>query len=65
MCGAGLGWEAQRVGGALVQIRKEPLGQPDPAREHARPNRRRAQYRRRRAKPPLACGCDRNIGHTA
>ncbi len=37
MCGAGLGWEAQRVGGALVQIRKEPLGRPGPAREHAVP----------------------------
>ncbi len=51
--GAGLGWEAQRVGGALMQILKEPPGRPGPAREHARPRRRRAQYRPRSAKPPF------------
>ncbi len=59
--GAGLGWEAQRVGGALVQILTEAPGRPGPAREHARPRRRRVRYRRRSAKPPLACGFARNI----
>jgi hypothetical protein len=47
--GAGLGWEAQRVGGALVRILKEPPGRPGPAREHARPRRRGAHYRWRSA----------------
>ncbi len=37
--GAALGWEAQRVGGVLVQILTETPGRPGPTREHARPRR--------------------------
>ena len=51
--GAGLGWEAQRVGGALVRILKEPLGRPGPAREHARPRRHRLENSRGWARQTL------------
>ncbi len=63
--GAGLGWEAQRVGGALVQIRNEPQGRPGPAREHARPRRRKRAALTTQTEAPVGMRFGRNIDDPA